>query len=174
MRNAGRLISLVVVVVLSGCVRQTFDPAAEEDKLLKRDQEWAEVASAGKDLDRIVSYWSDDAVVIPSGQPVVEGKAAIRKFVAASLDVPYFKIHWVSAKPVVFSPDGQMAYLRSDNETTVPGAGGAVVLHGRAVTVGAGRRTGSGDVSSTSGTTRRRPRTRSSAGARYLTQEIAS
>src|SRR5947209_7775964 len=80
----------------------------------------------GKDVERIVSYWSDDAVVIPQGQPIVEGKAAIRAFVRSSLQIPGFKIHWVSEKPT-FSPDGKLAYMRGTNTMTVPGANGGLV-----------------------------------------------
>jgi ketosteroid isomerase-like protein len=68
-------------------------------------------SAAGKDIDKIVSYWSDDAVVIEPGQPIYKGKAAIRAFVAASLQMPGFKIHWVSEKPEL-SPGGRMAYIR--------------------------------------------------------------
>lgn len=107
----------------------------DEETLLKRDAEWAEAASSGKDVEKIISYWTDDAVVIPPGQPVVEGKAAIRAFVADSLKIPGFSIHWVSDN-VSFSPDGQLAYMRSTNRTTVPGADGKLMtLHGRALTV---------------------------------------
>jgi len=40
------------------------NPSAEAERLLKRDAEWAELASAGQDIDRILSYWTDDAVVL--------------------------------------------------------------------------------------------------------------
>jgi len=67
--------------------------------------------------------------------PPIDGKAAIRAFVTASLKIPGFKIHWVSDKPV-FSADGKMAYLMSSVETTAPGANGALeTTHGRSVTV---------------------------------------
>jgi hypothetical protein len=33
------------------------DPSAEAERLLKRDAEWAALASAGQDIDRILSYW---------------------------------------------------------------------------------------------------------------------
>jgi ketosteroid isomerase-like protein len=126
---------LVAAALGAGCAHQ-LDAAAESQKLLARDAEWADAASAGKDIDKIVSYWSDDALVVPPGQPVVDGKAAIRAFVAASLQIPGFKIHWRSEK-VAFSPDGKLAYMRGASETTVPaGPNGALVtLHGRAVTV---------------------------------------
>ncbi|HXF77587.1 MAG TPA: DUF4440 domain-containing protein [Usitatibacter sp.] len=134
--QSARLILVLVISVLTGaCSTLAFDPASESQKLLRRDAEWADLASAGKDVERIVSYWSDDAVVIPQGQPVVEGKAAIRAFVTSSLQIPGFKIHWVSEK-VTFSPDGKLAYMRGRNTMTVPGANGAsVTLAGRGVTI---------------------------------------
>ena len=66
---------------------------------------------------------------------LVEGKAAIRAFVTSSLQIPGFKIHWTS-QSVSFSPDGKLAYMRSTNETTVPGPTGALLtLPGRAITI---------------------------------------
>src|SRR4029079_8235143 len=56
-----------------------FDAAAESAKLMARDAHWADLATAGKDVDSVVAYWTDDAVIVEPGQPVVEGKAAIRK-----------------------------------------------------------------------------------------------
>ena len=112
-----------------------FDPIAEAALLLRRDAEWAALASAGTDVDRIVSYWTDDAVVMPPGQPIVEGKAALRKFVSDSLSIPGFQVHWTSDL-VRFSPDGHLAYMRSMNEFTVPGSDGSPqTLRGRAVTI---------------------------------------
>jgi ketosteroid isomerase-like protein len=126
---------LVVVAVASACGRPSFDAAAEEQKLLRRDAEWADLATAGKDVDKIVSYWSDDAQIIEPGQPVYAGKAAIRAYVTASLNTPGFKIHWVSEKPV-FSADGTIAYMPGTDEMTVPGPNGALMtLHMRGVSI---------------------------------------
>ena len=123
------------LICMIGCSAARFDSAAEADRLLRRDAEWADAAAAGKDVDKIVSYWADDAVVILQGQPIVEGKAAIRAFVTSSLAIPDFHIHWVSSK-VSFSPDGQLAYMRATNETTEPGPTGApITLPGRGVTI---------------------------------------
>lgn len=130
-----RSLFLVFLLVLVGCSRRDYDPAAEQTKLLRRDVEWADLASAGKDVEKIVSYWSDDAVLIFQGQPVLEGKAAIRAYVAESLKTPGFKIHWVSEKPT-FSPDGKLAYMRGKDELTVPGQNGApVTLHLRGISI---------------------------------------
>jgi ketosteroid isomerase-like protein len=130
-------ILIVALVLIAGgaCTRPAFDPSTEGNTLLRRDTEWADAAAAGRDLDTILSYWSDDALVIEPGQPIYEGKAAIRGYVAASLQTPGFKIHWVSEKPV-FSVDGTMAYMRGVDEMTVPGPNGALVtLRTRGISV---------------------------------------
>ena len=126
---------LVVPFLVFSCSQRDFDSAAEQAKLLRRDAEWADLASAGQDVDKTVSYWSDDAMLIFPGQPVLEGKPAIRAYVEASLKTPGFKIHWVSEKPV-FSPDGKLAYMRGTDELTVPGPNGApLTLHLRGISI---------------------------------------
>ncbi len=128
-------VPLIGVLFTGGCSSPHFDAEAESRKLLQRDADWAQAALVGKDVDKIVSYWSDDAVVIPQAQPIAEGKQAIRSFVIESLKTPGFKIHWVS-KSVSFSPDGNLAYMRGDNEITVPGSDGVpMTLPGRGITV---------------------------------------
>jgi ketosteroid isomerase-like protein len=135
MRRLRLLLALGVLLLAASCSTLPFDPAAESQKLLRRDAEWANAASAGKDVEKIVSYWSDDAIVIPQGQLVAEGKAAIRAFVTSSLQIPGFKIHWVSER-VTFSPDGKLAYMHGKNTVTVPGPNGALVtLAGRGITI---------------------------------------
>lgn len=112
-----------------------FDPAAEGTALLQRDAEWASAASAGKGVDKIVSYWSEDAVVLPPGQPALRGRAAIRAYVAESLKIPGFGMHWKSGN-VRFPPDGNLAYMDGANEVTVPGTDGKPGTHaGRGITV---------------------------------------
>ncbi len=132
---SGRSLLFAFLFIFVSCSRQDFDPAVERAKLLHQDAEWADLASEGKDVDKIVSYWSDDAVLIFPRQPVLEGKAAIRAYVAASLNTPGFKIHWASEKPV-FSPDGNLAYMRGTDEFSVPGPNGTpMTLHLRGISV---------------------------------------
>jgi ketosteroid isomerase-like protein len=115
-----------VLFVVNSCSRGAFDAATEEAKLLRRDSEWAEAASSGKDIVKILSYWTDDALLILLGQLILEGKAAIRPYVASSLNTPGSKIRWVSSK-AVFSSAGKMAYMSVSTELTVPGPDGALI-----------------------------------------------
>ncbi|MBC8028772.1 MAG: DUF4440 domain-containing protein [Pyrinomonadaceae bacterium] len=112
-----------------------MDLAAQREGLLRRDAEWAELASEGREVDRILSYWTEDAVVIPPGLPSIVGKAALRQYVEGSMQIPGFRITWES-KDVTLSPDGQLAYMFSRNAVTVSASDGTpITTEGRAVTI---------------------------------------
>jgi ketosteroid isomerase-like protein len=126
---------LLLILALDSCSQRDFDSKTEGGKLLRRDAEWADLATAGTDVEKVLSYWSEDAVLIFPGQPVLEGKAAIRAYVTASFNTPGFKIHWVSQRPV-FSLDGKLAYMRGTDELTLPGSnGGTMTIHLRGISV---------------------------------------
>lgn len=109
--------------------------AAEKTLLLKRDAEWAMTASEGRDLERILSYWTDDAIVMPPGLPAVIGKAALREYVQASMNLPGFRISWTSTE-VVLAPDLNLAYMFGANSIDLNGPDGIPMrIDGRAVTI---------------------------------------
>ena len=129
------LVSAIAASLLSGSQASAFDAAKEEAALLRRDAEWADLATAGKDVDKIISYWTDDAILILPGQPLIKGKAAIRDYVTACFSNPVFKIHWQSTG-VTFSPDGKMAWMPGTDKMTVPGPNGSpITLHLRGIAV---------------------------------------
>jgi len=112
-----------------------MDIAREKSQLLRRDAEWAAVASEGRDVECILSYWTDDAVVLPPNMPAVIGNAALRQYVESSLQIPGFRITW-SSTDVAMSPDAQLAYLVSRNAITANAPDGRpVTTYGRAITI---------------------------------------
>src|SRR6476646_4325923 len=66
---------------------------SERAALMQTSRDWARTA-ATDDLERTLSFWSDDAIVMPPGQPAVVGKAAIREFLRQTLAIPGFSITW--------------------------------------------------------------------------------
>jgi ketosteroid isomerase-like protein len=112
-----------------------MDLSFERTQLLERDAEWAAAASEGRDIERVLSYWTEDAVVLPPGLPPVIGKAALRQYVLATLQIPGFRISWTSTE-VIFSPDRNLAYMFSQNAVTMNGPDGTpATTKGRAVTI---------------------------------------
>ena len=112
-----------------------MDLEQERRQVLERDAEWAALASGGRDVEAILSFWTDDARVLAPGLPEFSGKAALRGYVESALAIPGFHITWTTSDAQL-SPDGRMAYLLSRNAVTVPGPDGRpVTTSGRAVTV---------------------------------------
>ncbi len=110
------------------------EKSAARAELLRVDGEWS-AAAGSPDVERIVSYWSDDAVVTSPHEKPLAGKAAIRKFVADSLKVPGFSVRWQPAEAIV-SSSGDLGYTTGSNVFTFPDAAGNVVTTpGRYVTV---------------------------------------
>lgn len=110
------------------------EKSAARAELLRVDGEWS-AAAGSTDVDRIVSYWSDDAVITPPHERPVAGKPAIRKFVADSLKIPGFSVRWQPAEAFV-SSSGDLGYTTGSDVFTFPDATGKVVTSpGRYVTV---------------------------------------
>lgn len=112
-----------------------MDLISEKERLLRRDADWARLASEGRDIEGMLSYWTEDAIVIPPGLPAVVGKAALREYVASSMKIPGFGITW-TATDVTFSPDGNFAYIMNTNEVRMNASDGTpTTTAGRAVTI---------------------------------------
>jgi ketosteroid isomerase-like protein len=112
----------------------TPDFEAERTSLMRISREWAQTAASG-DVERMMSYWADDAVVMAPDQPAIVGKAAIREFVNASVAIPGFSISWEPESATV-SAAADIGYIIERNRVTVPSADGQLETHyGKAVTV---------------------------------------
>ncbi len=101
-------IALVLVTVTS-CNQKETDTKAESQKLMQTSREWSQHA-ASKDVEKILSYWTDDALVISAGEPALKGKAGIRQMVEGSFKSPGFQISW-EPKSAEVSKSGDMGYL---------------------------------------------------------------
>lgn len=97
-------------LALIGCGGKRVDLDSERATIRQRDLDWAAAVGEGHDLDRIVSYWSDDAIVLPPGEPAVSGKPAIRDFIARNLQTPGFRVSWEPIQ-ISLSSRASMAYM---------------------------------------------------------------
>ena len=108
---------------------------SEHAKLLQRDAEWSALASEGRDVEAILSFWTDDAIVFAPGLAPVVGKRSLREYVQSSLSIPGFKITWRSTD-LHLSADESLAYMLGTNEVTLNGPDDVPVkIEGRAVTI---------------------------------------
>jgi ketosteroid isomerase-like protein len=126
---------LCIALITLSCGQAKVDLKAEEAAIMKADAAWAALAAEGKEVEKIISYWSDDAVVLSPGQPAVKGKDALRKMVEESKNIPGFSITWKSSD-IHFSPDGKLAYMYGENLVSMnDSTGNKISIPGRGYTV---------------------------------------
>ena len=125
------LVSMLLPVM--GCA-STNSASDARSQILRLDAEWSEAAQR-RDVERVLSFWADDAAVFPPGSSAVVGKPAIREFVAKSFQTPGFSISWKTTN-VVVSRSGDFAYATGTNRVTISGPDGRqAVVDGKAVAV---------------------------------------
>ena len=97
--------------------------AAEADTKALRDldAQWS-AAAAAKDLDKTVSYYSDDAVVLPPNKPGAVTKEAIRASWKEDL-ASMISGSWKATR-VEVAKSGDMAYVSGTYEFTAKDASG--------------------------------------------------
>jgi uncharacterized protein (TIGR02246 family) len=134
--DMNRLLALAAVATLCASIGCASAGGLKDvqSQILRIDAEWSGAAQ-GRDVDRVVAFWADDAIVFPPGSPPLEGKPAIREFVAKSFQTPGFSISWKTTK-VTVSRSGDLAYATGTNRVSFTGPDGKqVTMEGKAVTV---------------------------------------
>lgn len=122
MRRIVTSLAALLVLAVSGCAPQV-DVAAEEDAIRDlTDVEWMEAGQA-KDIERWVSFHTDDASLLPPNAPIVTGKEAIRAVVSNLISTPGWAASWQTTK-IEVSRSGDLAYSYGPQETTVNDAEG--------------------------------------------------
>ncbi|MCB9838250.1 MAG: nuclear transport factor 2 family protein [Phycisphaeraceae bacterium] len=78
----------------SHCTLPQPEWKSAEAALLEADFAWNR-AAAGNDLDALIAFWTEDAVIgFQDGPPPIVGRDAIRDFLVANRDDPAFSISW--------------------------------------------------------------------------------
>ena len=127
------LLACVALASLPAC-RERVDIKAEEARLMQTSRDWSR-ASASGNVDSVLDYWAEDALVIMPDQPPMRGRQAIRAYLEASMKTPGFRIGWEPQEARV-SSSGDMGYLVERTTVSVNGPDGRPVeSHFRVVTV---------------------------------------
>ena len=125
---------LSVAALLAGAAAARVDVAAERAALTRADKEWS-AAAVARDVEKTLSFWTDDATVYPPGQPAVAGKDALRRYITEGFGLPGFSIRWETSAFEV-SASGDVAYGLGTNVVTINDPQGMVITErGRGVTV---------------------------------------
>jgi uncharacterized protein (TIGR02246 family) len=103
--------------LVGGCgVGVSLDKSGEAAELRKLDEQWS-AAAAKNDLEATLSFYADDAVVLPGNAPIAGDKKAIREVWAGMLG-PGAAVAWKVTKAEV-AKSGELGYLYGTYELTM-------------------------------------------------------
>jgi ketosteroid isomerase-like protein len=104
------------------CAGQEVNQETEAQELMQLSREWAATASTD-DLEKTLSYWDSDAVVMMPGQAAVKGHDAIRKMLEGNANIPGFEVSW-EPKEAYVSASGDLGYVIAHNYIKMQGPDG--------------------------------------------------
>jgi len=107
------VLPIVLVCNLPG---KAFAAAFDDDAVRQADIAWS-AAAGSKDLDKTVSFYSEDALVLPPNEPAVTGKDGIRKLWSGFLD-SITTIRWKPTR-IEIANSGEMAVLTGIYDMTM-------------------------------------------------------
>lgn len=102
----------------TACTQTTVDQEAEAEKLMELSRSWAKSVK-DRDVEKMLSYWSEDAMVMSPNEAAVVGKEALRGMVERSMMIEGFEINWEPQEAFV-SKSGDLGYVIIKNYITMP------------------------------------------------------
>src|SRR5437588_12296202 len=118
------LITTFTLAVAATAVCLAVDTKAEQ-ALRDADAAWSKAAGS-KDVDKTVSYYSADAIVLPPNAPIATTKEEIRKIWQDMMASPGLVISWKATK-VEVAKSGDLGFVTGTYELTMNDAGGKLV-----------------------------------------------
>jgi len=124
MNTITRTGALICALALAGCAApQPVEPpdtrAADEAAIRASIVSWAAAAQA-KDVERFVSVYADDAVLMLEDVPDISGIAALREGVGGMMQDPHFALSF-EPDNVVVARSGDLAYETGSFSMTMTG-----------------------------------------------------
>ena len=102
------------------------DSDAKAKALAKLDDDWSKMG-AKRDLEGVISFYAEDAVVCPPNEPVAIGREAAKKVWAPLLADPSASISWKSNRSEV-SKSGDIGFTAGTYEISSKGPDGKPTL----------------------------------------------
>jgi len=127
----GILVSSLVIIGFALACQQPPPPsppdtrAADERAIREADAAWSKAAAA-KDVEAYVSFYAEDALVLPPNAPRQTGKESIRKGLSVEMANPGFALSWQASKAEA-SRGGDLAYTVGTYQFTMTGPKGKPV-----------------------------------------------
>jgi uncharacterized protein (TIGR02246 family) len=113
--------------------QQHVDVKNEENAVRQADMDWSK-AAASKDVDKVVSYYTEDGAVYAPNSPLAAGQPAIKVAWTGMVNLPGFMVNWVPSR-VEVARSGDLAWSTGTYTMTTSVPGTSVTDHGKYVAV---------------------------------------
>ena len=117
-------ISMAGLLLWASCA-----PAVDTDALAKEltrlDDDWSKAAVA-RDVEKVASYYAEDAIAYPPNEPMAVGRTAAKKVWAAGFADSTFSISWKTDRAGV-SKSGDFGFTAGTYEDSFRGSDGKLV-----------------------------------------------
>jgi len=113
------VIAFAFAALLTACAQPAAPPdtrATDEAAIKAADEEWSKAAAA-RDLDKVMSYYADDAVLFAPKAPAFVGKDNIRKAWQGLLVLPGMQMT-TTPSSIVVARSGELAVERGSFQVT--------------------------------------------------------
>ncbi len=121
MRSRLNSVFLILILPIPSCASQRT-ALAERERLLQADRAWA-AAAGTDDLERILTFWADDAKIYAGSGPPIAGKDAIRSFITRNRSQPGFSITWEPTDAIVSRNGDLVITMGTGRISMIDGAG---------------------------------------------------
>ncbi|WP_299529105.1 DUF4440 domain-containing protein [Ulvibacterium sp.] len=112
------MIAVLVLLLIHACKETSIDQKAEAEKLMQLSKAWSQSVK-GRNVEEMISYWADDAILMSPNEAAVVGIDSLRAMVQRSLQIPGFDIGWNPQEAYV-SKSGDLGYVIIKNYMTMP------------------------------------------------------
>lgn len=119
-------VAVIAVASVLSCAPAADTPAVDVEALAKTltqlDDDWAKAAGT-RDVDRVVSFYAEDAIAYPPNAPIASGQAAAKQVWASYFADSTFAISWKTDHAGV-AKSGDLGYTAGTYEASWKGADG--------------------------------------------------
>ena len=139
-RNLAMLAVITIAAAQIACQNLPFgqkasaDTRGDENAIRQADLDWSK-AAAGKDIEKVVSFYAEDGAMYPPNSPISAGLPAIKVAWTGMFNLPGFQVNWVPSR-VEVAKSGELGWSTGTYTlmTTMPGTS-ATNDHGKYVVV---------------------------------------
>ncbi len=115
----------ILLCVFSFMSCKSTNAKSEQLKLFATDKEWSDAIADG-DIDKIVSFWTEDAILYFPGAPIVIGRGSIKDIVRKNRTISGFSLEHKPAE-VFVSSSNDLGYTTGTFNISLPDKNGKLI-----------------------------------------------